>query len=142
MTAGIAQGVLQERDLTEVLVDTTVMEKAITYPTDNKLHLRSLLRLNRMVGESGVELRQSSTGTVKPLAVQIGHYAHARQFRRLHRGFKKLRGRLGRMGRDLERKTAAWDAVPEIVTRELVLAQRLLTEERSGSNKLYSLCAP
>jgi transposase, IS5 family len=30
LAAGLAQGVIQKRDLTEVLVDTTVMEKAIT----------------------------------------------------------------------------------------------------------------
>jgi IS5 family transposase len=38
LAAGVAQGVIQERDLGEVLVDTTVMEKAITYPTDSKLY--------------------------------------------------------------------------------------------------------
>jgi transposase, IS5 family len=45
--------------------------------------------------------------------VQIGRYANAKQYRRVHRELKKLKGRLGRVARDLERKTAAWDAVPE-----------------------------
>jgi hypothetical protein len=40
IVAGMAEGVIQKRDLTEVLVDTTVMEKAITYPTDSKLYLQ------------------------------------------------------------------------------------------------------
>jgi IS5 family transposase len=142
LAAGITQGVIQERDLTEVLVDTTVMEKAITYPTDSKLYLKSLLRLNRVAQQSGVELRQSYTRTAKRMAAQIGRYAHAKQYRRMHRELKKLKGRLGRVVRDLERKTASWDAVPETMTRELALAQRLLSQERSGSNKLYSLHAP
>ena len=47
IVAGPAEGVIEKRDLTEVLVDTTVMEEAITYPTDSKLYLMSLLRLNR-----------------------------------------------------------------------------------------------
>ena len=48
IVAGMAEDLVQKRDLTEVLVDTTVMDKAITYPTDSKLCLKSLLRLNRV----------------------------------------------------------------------------------------------
>jgi len=40
--AGVAERVIEERDMTEVLIDTTVMEKAISYPTDSKLYLESL----------------------------------------------------------------------------------------------------
>ncbi len=142
IVAGLAEGVIEKRDLTEVLVDTTVMEKAITYPTDSKLYLKSLLRLNRVARQSGIELRQSYTRTAKRMAAQIGRYAHAKQFRRMHRELKKLKGRLGRVVRDLERKTASWDGVPEALTRELALAQRLLNQQRTGANKLYSLHAP
>jgi transposase, IS5 family len=71
-----------------------------------------LLRLNRAAQQSGVELRQSYTCTAKRTAVQIGRYAHAQQYRRMHRKLKKLKGRLGRVVRDLERKTSAWDVVP------------------------------
>jgi transposase, IS5 family len=142
IVAGLAEGVIEKRDLTEVLVDTTVMEKAITYPTDSKLYLKSLLRLNRVARQSGIELRQSYTRTAKRMAAQIGRYAHAKQFRRMHRELKKLKGRLGRVVRDLERKTASWDVVPEALTRELALAHRLLSQQRTGANKLYSLHAP
>ena len=69
------------------------------------------------------------------MAVQIGRYAHAKQYRRMHRELKKLKGRLGRVVRDLERKTSAWDVVPEALTRELALAHRILTQQRTGSNK-------
>ncbi len=39
--------VIDERNMTEVAVDTTVMGKAITYPTDAKPCLEGLLRLNK-----------------------------------------------------------------------------------------------
>jgi IS5 family transposase len=130
IAAGLAEGVIEKRDRTEVLVDTTVMEKAITYPTDSKLYLRSLLRLNRVALQSGIALRQSYTRTAKGMAVQIGRYAHTKQFRRMHRELKKLKGRLGRVVRDLERKTASWD------TKLEALAHRLLTQQRTGTQKL------
>lgn len=72
----------------------------------------------------------------------MGRYAHAKQFRRMHRELKKLTGRSGRVVRDLERKTASWDGVSEVLTRELALAQRLLSQKRTGANKLSSLHAP
>ena len=85
IVAGMAEGVIQKRDLTAVLVDTTVMEKTITYPTDSTLYLKSLLRLNRVARQSGIELRESYTRTAKRMAAQSGRYAHAKQFRRMHR---------------------------------------------------------
>jgi len=138
IVAGMAEGVIQKRDLTAVLVDTTVMEKASTYPTDSKLYFKSLLRLNWVARQSGIKLRQSDTRTAKRMAAQIGRYAHAKQLRRMHRELKKLKGQLGRVVRDLERKTSSWDVVPEALTRELALAQRLLAQQRTGANKLYN----
>lgn len=46
------------------------------------------------------------------------------------------------MVRDLERKMASRDTAPEAVTREQTLANRLLSQERTGANKLCSLHAP
>ena len=64
--AGVAERVIDQRDMAEVLVDTTVMEKAITYPTDSKLYLKSLQRLNQQAKAHGIKLRQSYTRTAKP----------------------------------------------------------------------------
>ena len=50
LAAGIAQGVIRERDLREVLVDITVMKKTGTYPAESKPDVKSQLRLNRAAG--------------------------------------------------------------------------------------------
>ena len=140
--AGVAERVIDERDMAEVLIDTTVMEKAITYPTDSKLYLRSLLRLNQQARVHGVVLRQSYTRTAKRLAIKVSRYAHARQFKRMRKALKQLKGRLGRVVRDIERKTAAWQVVPEALAHQLALAKRLLAQSAKSKNKLYSLHAP
>ena len=75
---------MEKRELTEMLIDTMLMEKAISYLTDSKLFLRCLWRLNRTGWKSGIDLRQSYTRTAKGMAAQIGQYAHAKQFRRKH----------------------------------------------------------
>ena len=140
--AGVAEKVIEERDMAEVLIDTTVMEKAVTYPTDSKLYLKSLLRLNRQAKAHDIVLRQSYTRTGKRLAMKAGRYAHARQYRRMRKALKQLKGRLGRVVRDIERKTADRPSVPDTLAHELMLAKRLLAQQPKSRNKLYSLHAP
>ena len=140
--AGVAEKVIEERDMAEVLIDTTVMEKAITYPTDSKLYLKSLLRLNRQAKAHGIGLRQSYTRTGKRLAIKASRYAHARQYRRMRKALKQLKGRLGRVVRDIERKTADWPSLPDTLAHELKLSKRLLAQQPKSRNKLYSLHAP
>ena len=140
--AGVAERVIDQRDMAEVLVDTTVMEKAITYPTDSKLYLKSLQRLNQQAKAHGIKLRQSYTRTAKHLAIKAGRYAHARQYRRMRKALKQLKGRLGRVVRDIERKTTDWETLPDSLVHELTLAKRLLAQQPKGKNKLYSLHAP
>jgi transposase, IS5 family len=118
--------VIQERDLAEVLVDTTVMGKAISHPTDSKLYLKSLQRPNRQANAHGVELRRSYTRTAKRLAIKVCRYAHARQYQRMRKALKQLKGRLGRVVRNIEPKTASWPPLPESLANELTLARRLL----------------
>src|SRR5215210_3010977 len=54
----------------EGTVDTTVQEKNITYPTDNKLHRKIINKCVSIAREEQIELRQSYRCTVKKLAVQ------------------------------------------------------------------------
>ena len=59
VTAGMATGALKKSDLKRVTVDTTVQEKAVTYPTDAKLLKRVRERLVKKARAAGLNLRQS-----------------------------------------------------------------------------------
>ncbi|MEM7055645.1 MAG: hypothetical protein AAF392_02050 [Bacteroidota bacterium] len=43
----------------EVLIDTTLEEKNITYPTDSKLYKRVIQSCNTLAQRAGVQLRES-----------------------------------------------------------------------------------
>jgi IS5 family transposase len=60
----------------------------------------------------------------------------------MRKALKQLKRRLGRVVRDIRRKTAEWTSLPESLSRELMLAERLLAQQPKGRNKLYSLHAP
>jgi IS5 family transposase len=140
--AGLDTGTVRPSSLERISVDTTVQPKAITYPTDAKLYLKALLALVRQAKRHGLELRQSHTRLAKRAAVQVGRYAHARQMRRMRRELKRLKIYLGRVYRDVVRQVADDVELSIRFAPLLDLTERLLGQERTSKNKLYSLHAP
>lgn len=71
-----------DSDEGEVIVDTTVQEKNITFPTDNKLHRKIVTNCKKIAEQEGVVLRQSYSRTLKKLAVKQRHRRTAVQKKR------------------------------------------------------------
>ena len=140
--AGLESGAVRPSSLERISVDTTVQPKAITHPTDAKLYLKALQALVRQAKRHGLELRQAHTRVAKRAAVQVGRYAHARQMRRMRRELKRLKTYLGRVYRDIARKVARDEVLSRRFAPLLGLTERLLVQERTSKNKLYSLHAP
>ena len=91
----------------------------------------------------GIRLRQNYNRQAPRLALQVGRYAHATQFRRMKASLKSLRTLVGRVWRDIDRKLDRSDE--RTATRaEAILARvkRVLTQKPKNKNKLYSLHAP
>src|SRR5215212_9647770 len=84
-------GAAKPADFTQVIVDTTVQEKAIAFPTDAKLMHRARERLVRLAKQHGLSLRQSYARVGKIALIQHQRYAHAKQFRRANRALRRLR---------------------------------------------------
>ena len=59
IVAGRKAGVISVRSVEAVIVDTTVMEKAIAHPTDARLYQKARQRLVTLAQEAGLSLRQS-----------------------------------------------------------------------------------
>jgi IS5 family transposase len=136
-------GALKKSDMARVTVDTTVQPKNITFPTDAKLLLRAIEQLNRLAKAHGVMLRQSYTRVARRAAMMAGRYAHARQFKRFNREVKFLRTRLGRLIRDIGRKTRGNPDLEAIFAVPLSKASQIRSQkQRQRGWKLYSWHAP
>ena len=142
--AGRKSGAVEDKSLEQVAVDTTVMEKAIAHPTDSRLVERARAQLVDLAREAGIELRQSYARLAPRLAAQVGRYAHARQFKRMRKALRKLKGYTGRVLRDLRRQLSEIPAGPlrERVLDNLVLVSRLLHQTPKGGGKIYALHEP
>jgi IS5 family transposase len=127
-------------DLRRVIVDSTVQEKAVAYPTDSRLLEIARGKLVQAVQQQGITLRQTYAREGPRLRRRAGGYAHARQFKRLRRVLKRQRTILGRLLRDVERKANPEQsaALSTLVGR----ITRLHVQRRHDKNKLYALQAP
>jgi len=139
VSVAVREKYVPKRDLEQVTVDTTVQEKNITYPTDSKLLYKTIVKLGDAAKSRGIELRQSYVRVGKKAAVKAGRYAHAKQFKRMHRRLRKLRTYVGRLIRDIRRKTTNMD---EELATLLDRADRIRSQQPKDKNKLYSLHEP
>jgi IS5 family transposase len=136
-------GALATKDLERVVVDTTVQPKNLTFPTDAKLTHKAIVMLGRLARKHDVPLRQSYVRVAKRAAIMSGRYAHAKQFKRHNRELKFLRTRLGRMIRDIRRKTEGDEELKEVFAIPLSRASQLRRQkQRQRGPKLYSWHAP
>src|SRR5215203_4695038 len=136
-------GAAKPANFQQVIVDTTVQEKAITFPTDAKLMHRARERLVRLAQKHGVMLRQSYVRVGKIALIQHQRYAHAKQFKRAARALRSLRTMLGRVIRDIIRKIVGRPELAEVFALPLSLARRVKDQrQRERGRKIYSLHAP
>jgi IS5 family transposase len=136
-------GALATKDLQRVVVDTTVQPKNVTFPTDVKLTHKAIVMLGKMAKQHDVPLRQSYVRLAKQAAIKAGRYAHAKQFKRHNRELKFLRTRLGRVIRDIGRKTEGDAALRDVFAVPLSRAVQVRGQrQRQRGWKLYSLHAP
>jgi IS5 family transposase len=142
--AGRAAGAVTPRSLSEIAVDTTVMEKAIAHPTDSRLYERARRSPVALAHKARITLRQNYNRLASRLAAQAGRHAHARQFRRMRKALRTLKGYTGRVLRDIGRKLGA---VPEgrlrtRIEQRMALVTRLLRQTPKAPNKIYALHEP
>jgi IS5 family transposase len=136
-------GLLKAASTDRVIVDTTVMPKAVAHPTDSRLLEKSRQHLVKLAEDNGIALRQNYNREAPRIAMQIGRYAHAKQFRRMKKSLRTLKSRVGRVYRDIGRQMdqiaeSRQDAAKDLMHR----VNRILTQATKDKNKLYALHAP
>lgn len=143
--SAIDSGALNQQSIAHLAVDSTVMEKHIAHPTDSQLLENLRKKLVRFMKENQLTLRQSYAKSGPRIAQQIARYAHAKQFKRMRREIRKLRGFVGRLMRELQRQMERVDIDQREKAEQLLdQARRLIEQSKNAKmkNKLYSLHEP
>ena len=121
----------------EATTDTTVQEKNITYPTDNKLHRKIIKKCIAIADEQGIEVRQSYTRILKKLLMDQRFRNHPKNKGKARKADKKVKTIAGRLVRELDRKLP-----PSLYQDTLALFKQVLAQKKTDSNKIYSLHEP
>lgn len=132
----------EEKEIQEkrVLVDSTVQEKNITFPTDTKLQKKIVERCRDVAGKEGIALRQSYKRTLKQLMIDQRFRDHPKRRKKANAAARRIKIIAGRLVRDLERKMT--EAQLQKYDHDLHLFHRVLNQQRKETNKVYSLHEP
>jgi IS5 family transposase len=124
----------------EVVVDTTVQEKNITFPTDVKLCRRIIEQCGKIAEEEKVEQRQSYKRTVKKLQMAQRFRNHPKNKKKAIQAERKLKTIAGRLVRELERKLNTKQK--EKYEGKLKIFNRILAQKKTDKEKIYSIHEP
>lgn len=120
--------------------DTTVQEKNITYPTDEKLYKKIINKCRKIADEENLLVRQSYTRTIKKLSTIQRFKKNKGGASKARKASKKIKTIAGRLVREIERKLPAQRLTT--YSAELLLFKKVLAQKRNDSNKTYSLHEP
>jgi len=131
--------VLKPSHMNRINIDTTVQEKAISFPTDARLYYKMRATLVRHAKKQGISLRQSYVRLAKVALAKQARYSHAKQYKRARRETRKLKTWLGCVYRDIYRKVPNPEGE---LSHSLDIATRILIQKKDSKNKIYSVHAP
>ena len=123
-----------------VLVDTTVQEKAITYPTDAKLAIKIINRLNKQAKQHAIKQRRTFIKEIKELRLAIRHFRHVKRRAKAKKALKRLRTIAGILLRELRRKLP--ESLLEQQRENFERYEQVLSQQPKDKNKIYSLHEP
>lgn len=124
----------------EVLIDSTVQEKNITYPTDAKLHKRIIEKVNKIAKQEGITLRQTYTRTLKQLMIDQRFHNHPKRRKKARAALRKIKTIAGRQVRDIERQFTAYQQ--ERHKELFIILNKILIQQKGDKNKIYSIHEP
>ena len=126
---------------TTVNIDTTGQEKNITYPTDAKLAIKIINRLNKLAKGYGIQQRRTFIKEVKNLRLAIRHFRHVKRRAKAKKALKRLRTIAGILIREL-RRTLPKHSLFEHHQKDFLFYERVLGQQPKDKNKIYSLHEP
>ena len=133
-------GEITEKEMRMVMVDSTVQEKNITFPTDAKLYRKIIAKVLKMARKEDIELRRTYTRELKALKLKVRFMNHSTRMKEGRKAVKRMRTIAQAMVNDLARKMDTF--LLKQYGKDIELYLRVINQERSDKNKVYSLHEP
>ena len=124
----------------EVVIDTTVQEKNITFPTDTKLRVNVMQRCLKIAAVEGIKLRRSYRDELKNTLRIIRFNKGKKDKKKVPAAIKRIKVMANAKLRDISRKLP--ESRLKVLHDELEFYRRAVNQERKDKNKIYSLHEP
>jgi len=123
----------------QVIVDSTVQESNMTFPTDGKLAIKIILKLLKIAKNENIKLRRSFVKEIKTLRIQLRFFRHPKKLKKALGAMKRLRQIAMIILRDIDRKFGENLELHNKYAQSFYLFNRVLKQEKHTPNKIYSL---
>lgn len=120
-----------------VIIDTTVQEKNITYPTDGKLVIKMISFFQRLAKREGSQLRRTYIKEIKGHRLSLRFFRHPKKRKKARAAIKRLRTIVGVLIRDISRNLFQERLTELQETFDLFVKVR--NQKMKDSNKVYDL---
>jgi len=124
----------------EILIDSTVQEKNITFPTDTKLYERISKKCVAIAEKEELKLRQTYRRILKKLILAQRFRNHPKNYKKAKKAAHKLKTIAGRLTRELKRKLPV--GTFQQYSSLFEIFDRVLDQRRNSSQKVYSIHEP
>lgn len=119
-------------------IDSTVQEKNVTYPTDEKLHKKIIKRVLKIVRGKKLPLRHSYQRTLKAISRDQRFRNHPKNHKKAVKADRSLRTIAGRLVREHDRNLPDKKGYEKMFE----LFYKVLSQKRNSRDKIYSLHEP
>lgn len=123
----------------QVIVDTTVQESNLTYPTDGKLAIKIINHLHKIAKKENIKLRRSYIKEIKGHRLNLRFFRHPKKSKKAKGSMKRLRTIAKTLLRDIDRKFGDNLDLHNKYASKFYLYMRVLLQEKDSKNKIYSL---
>jgi len=123
----------------QVIVDSTVQESNMTFPTDGKLAIKIVVKLLKIAKNEDIKLRRSFKKEIKQLRIQLRFFRHPKKLKKALGAMKRLRQIAMIILRDIDRKFDNNLELHSKYAQSFYLFNRVLKQEKNTPNKIYSL---
>jgi len=124
----------------QVIIDTTVQEKNITYPTDAKLAIKVIHHLHRIAKEEKIQLRRTYVKEIKGHRISLRFFRHPKKIKKAKAAMKRLRTIAGILMRDISRNLS--EERFKAYQETFALFQKVIDQKQKDKEKIYALHEP